>query len=352
MAITALWKAFLHQYGGQPDTDTDTDTCIIFPAQEPAPQADAALYPLPHLGMLRYTGTDSTRFLGNMLSNDPIRLDSGAQWSTFCTPKGRMLSNLLLLRDHEDYFSILSADLTSTVHNQLNRFILRSKTSIENSSESFLLLGLSAASLPDFIARAGLPCPPDGSSPACTQQGEIRLITLTPQHAVLIVNADHIETAMQQLTQAGATLRDSSEWQLAMIRAGIPRLTLPVQDLFIPQMLNMDLLGGLRNGRGCYPGQEIITRMSSRGQVKQRLHHIGWKGKRYAAGTGLYSPAFGDQSCGKLVNIAQADSEQMEALAVLQLHAVTHGDIHLEHPDGPFCQILQLPYAPQTADSL
>ncbi len=63
----------------------------------------------------------------------------------------------------------------------------------------------------------------------------------------------------------------SDDVSLAEISLGLPRLTPELQDRFIPQMLNLDLLGALDEKKGCYPGQEVIARTQNLGAVKRRM---------------------------------------------------------------------------------
>ena len=71
-------------------------------------------------------------------------------------------------------------------------------------------------------------------------------------------------------------------WTLQEIRAGRPLITGATQDQFVPQMENLEKLGGIDWQKGCYPGQEIVARSQYRGQVKRRMVH-----RRAPAGSDL-----------------------------------------------------------------
>jgi folate-binding protein YgfZ len=68
--------------------------------------------------------------------------------------------------------------------------------------------------------------------------------------------------------QPNATEED---WVLHEIRAGRPFISSATQDKFVPQMVNLEKLGGVDFQKGCYPGQEIVARAQYRGQVKRRM---------------------------------------------------------------------------------
>ncbi|WP_217619511.1 folate-binding protein YgfZ, partial [Achromobacter sp. GbtcB20] len=65
-------------------------------------------------------------------------------------------------------------------------------------------------------------------------------------------------------------LGGNQAWHLAAIHAGVPQVTQPTQEQFVPQMGNLELLGGVNFKKGCYPGQEIVARSQYLGKLKRR----------------------------------------------------------------------------------
>jgi folate-binding Fe-S cluster repair protein YgfZ len=108
-------------------------------------------------------------------------------------------------------------------------------------------------------------------------------------------------------------------------------------------MLNWELLRGVSFSKGCYPGQEIVARTQYRGKLKERLYLAHLADGAPAPGDPLYAAAFGEQSCGAIVNAAPAPEGGHDALAVIQTSAAT--EAHLGAPDGPALSLLTLPYA-------
>ncbi len=121
-------------------------------------------------------------------------------------------------------------------------------------------------------------------------------------------------------------------------------MTAPVQDRFIAQTANWDVLGGVNFHKGCYTGQEIIARMHYLGRLKERLFAFHAPEASVAPGARLFSSAFGDQPCGTVVNAAPAPGGGCDLLAVLQIAAAAGGDVHLDAPDGPRLEPVPLPY--------
>ena len=61
-------------------------------------------------------------------------------------------------------------------------------------------------------------------------------------------------------------------WDWLEIQAGIPDIELKTQEQFVPQMLNLDILGAINFKKGCYAGQEIVARTHYLGSVKRRTY--------------------------------------------------------------------------------
>ena len=115
------------------------------------------------------------------------------------------------------------------------------------------------------------------------------------------------------------------------------------REQLIPQMINLQALGGVSFKKGCYTGQEIVARMQYLGKLKRRLYRLSLAGDQVpAAATPLFSPVHGS-SVGDVV-LAARSSAGIELLAVVQEDALLDGNLHLGSLEGPALQRLDLPY--------
>jgi tRNA-modifying protein YgfZ len=116
-------------------------------------------------------------------------------------------------------------------------------------------------------------------------------------------------------------------WRRARIERGLPTIFLATADHFVPQMCNLDVLGGISFDKGCYTGQEIVARLHYLGQVKRRMYRATLAGQA-AAGDPVYDASAPSQAIGEIV-----DALDGRALAVLQVgHAA--GDLRLGSAQG------------------
>jgi hypothetical protein len=160
-------------------------------------------------------------------------------------------------------------------------------------------------------------------------------IVVQPPHA-----ADLWDRLAKEARPVGAPV-----WDWLEIRAGIPVITAATQDQFVPQMVNLDLVGGVSFQKGCYPGQEIVARTHYLGRVKRRMYLARAYGRiAPAPGVELYSQDLDGQPSGMVVNAAPAPDGGFDLLAVIQTASAASQPVRLGAPDGPVLDLEPLPY--------
>ncbi len=114
---------------------------------------------------------------------------------------------------------------------------------------------------------------------------------------------------------------------------------------FLPQTLNLDCIGGLNFNKGCYLGQEIISRLHFRGSLKQRMYLTKLStGSPLAPGTKLYSQNT-ERNIGTIINIANHPDNAYQVLAAIDIDQTTDNNVHLNDTSGPVLMFEPLPYA-------
>ncbi|AKH38181.1 MULTISPECIES: CAF17-like 4Fe-4S cluster assembly/insertion protein YgfZ [Nitrosomonas] len=310
-------------------------------------QTDTVLVDLSHFGLIHFSGEEALTFLQGQLTCDLRKVNHQiAQHGSYCTPKGRILANFIIWSqaDHNGYFMQLPSTLLETVSKRLSMYILRAKVRLNNSSDSLIRIGIAGNKAKSLIEEVfhhtALPMLPLGivhaaqGSILCRDINRYEIITTLDQ-AVMIW--PHL--ALQALP-VGAIC-----WDWLEIRAGIP-VILPInQEHFIPQMVNLDITGGLSFQKGCYPGQEIIARTQYLGKLKRRMYLANIASSQpVMAGDQLFSAELPEQSCGIIVNAAPSPEGGFDALAVIQTNSVESGKIFWKNLEGPVLQIFSLPY--------
>ena len=190
------------------------------------------------------------------------------------------------------------------------------------------------------LANLGLELPAETDSVARNEY--LIAIRVSPDRSELWVPSDRADAVKAQLSET-LDQADLNEWLLGQIRAGIGQVMPQTRELFIPQMLNLQAVGGVSFKKGCYTGQEIVARMQYLGKLKRRLYRLSLDSAQMPEpGTPLFSPSH-SSSIGEVVIAAKAD-QVIELLAVLQAEAADSGDVHLGTLEGPGLRLLDLPY--------
>ena len=309
----------------------------------PVAHPAASFVSLPAVGCLQFEGPDTAAFLQGQLSNDIAALAIGdAQWTSYNSPKGRMLATMLLWRVTATTFrALVAADLAESLRKRLAMFVMRAKVIVTDHTPGSIRFGIAG---PDAIPAVGAALGVAASAGHGVTHDGCDVVT-TPDGRVMVHAPVDARDAIEHRLAAQATSMDASHWDWLAIAAGIPAIAAATQDLFIAQAANWDLVGGVSFRKGCYPGQEIIARMQYLGKLKERLVRLHHDGAPPAPATHLYSAVFGDQACGTIVNAAPAPGGGSDMLAVAQTSAAEDGTLHLGQPDGPALGLLALPYA-------
>jgi folate-binding protein YgfZ len=300
--------------------------------------------PLAGYGLLDFAGPDAADFLHGQVSCEVKGLPADrSTYGTYNTPKGRMLASFLLWRTPEGLRMLLARAILPAVHKRLQMFVMRSKVSITDRSAADVLIGASGPDAPAALARACGSVPPNRHDVSAFPGGYV--LRIPGGRFVACVANDAVPAAWAALT---ATLRPvgPAVWDWLEIVNGIAFVSASTQDQLVPQMANMELVGGVHFKKGCYPGQEVVARTQYLGKLKRRMYlaHVE-ADPPPAAGDGLYSEDTGDQANGLVVASALAPGGGWDCLAVVQSTSAEQSRVHLRAIDGPLLAFRPLPYA-------
>ncbi|MEM6640775.1 MAG: hypothetical protein AAF610_12840 [Pseudomonadota bacterium] len=232
---------------------------------------------------VRVSGADAVTFLnGQFTGNVSTLTDKDTLFGAFCSPKGRTLALAVLVACDDGIELWTPRRGRDDLIAHLSRYILRAKVRFETISSD---------------RSVDVPLPDGG---------------------VFSITDPNLEARAAE--------------------AGMPLIDERTRDLFVPQMINLDLLGGVDFKKGCYTGQEIVARTHFLGKSKRRL--LAYAHRPHATvNVGDTVRVAGGSAAGKVVVVGSD-----RVLVSLQLRfsdaALVAGDAH--HPLG---DPLALPYA-------
>lgn len=328
------------------------------PAELERTRSGTVLADLSHFGLIHFSGDDAQSFLQGQLSCDVKETNSSAGgasalYGSYCNPKGRMLASFLMWHDSGGYAIQLPSTLRAAIQKRLSMYILRAKVRPADSSDILVRFGIAGdhaeASVQKILGMIpGLPL-----SVTRGQQGSV--IRLAQDRFELVIAPEQAPLIWEHLSKDAMPV-GASCWDWLEIRSGIPVITAAIQEQFVPQMVNLEAIGGVSFQKGCYPGQEIVARAQYLGKIKRRmfLANIQLPSVSSAisatpvasitAGDELFSTDMGEQSSGMVVNAAPAPEGGFDVLAVIQTKSVETGKIHWKFLGGPPLEIMPLPY--------
>jgi folate-binding protein YgfZ len=241
---------------------------------------------LPDRGVVKVSGEGARDFLNGLVTTDVTLLQPGlGRFGALLTPQGKIVADFLITEaatGHGGGFLIdCPRALAQTLADKFGFYKLRAKVTVENLSEG---LGVIAAWDGDLATK------PD-------------LAFADPRSAKLgwrIIASEELAPKVADLM--GADLVDSAEYEAHRIASGIPRggLDFMYGDAF-PHETNMDRLQGLDFEKGCYVGQEVVSRMQHRGTARTRTIRVIIEGPSPEPGTTILA---GDKAVGPMGSTA------------------------------------------------
>jgi hypothetical protein len=254
---------------------------------------------LPDRGVVKVIGDDARRFLNGLVTNDMAKVAPGKpRFAALLTPQGKIIVDFIVAEapaeDGGGFFLDCPRALASALVEKLNFYKLRAKVICENLSD---VLGVMAVWNGTADSEYGLSYP----DPRLPELGSRIML---PPHLAAEVAAD-----------LGATLVDAEACDAQRIALGVPRggLDFVYGDTF-PHESNMDQLNGIDFDKGCYVGQEVVSRVEHRASARSRVVPIVYD--EFSPLEGLPVTA-GDKQVGMLGSTAKR-----RGLALLRLDRV------------------------------
>src|SRR5256886_13676931 len=254
---------------------------------------------LPDRGVVKVAGDDARKFLNGLVTSDIAKVTpAAAGFGALLTPQGKIIVDFILAEapgaGGGGFFFDCPRALASTLVQRLNFYKLRAKVIVEDLSET---LGVLAIWDGGAATEYGL-CYRDPRLPA------LGLRCMLPPHLAGEAAAD-----------LGADLVEPSIYEAHRIALGVPRggLDFIYGDAF-PHETDMDQFGGVDFDKGCFVGQEVVSRIEHRGTARSRLVPVAFDGFAPEAGTPVSA---GGQAVGMFGSGAQG-----RGLAMLRLDRV------------------------------
>ena len=208
---------------------------------------------LPNRGVIRVSGADAATLLDGLLTNALARLDTeGALHTGLLSPQGKILFDFFLIPTADGFLIDIDREMADDLIKRLSFYRLRADVTFENVSGRFVVAALWPAleTMPGGIIAYADPRHPSGLG--------CRLI-LPPE----------------RLAELPAAPVDAATYHSHRIALGIPEagLDYSLADTF-PHEALYDQTGSIDFKKGCFIGQEVVSRMQHRGTARKRAMRV------------------------------------------------------------------------------
>jgi len=241
---------------------------------------------LPDRGVLKISGPDARHLLNGLVTTDLTQLAPGqGRFGAMLTPQGKIIADFLITEitaaDDGGFLLDCAKTLAQPLADKLKFYKLRAKVLIENLSDRLGVLALW-----------------DGELAQPPEMG-----FADPRHAKLgwrIIVPELLAGATAEAL--GARLVDVADYDAHRIACGVPSggVDFAYADAF-PHEANMDRLHGVDFNKGCYIGQEVVSRMHHRGTARTRIVRVSFDGATPQPGSEIVA---GDKSVGTMGSAA------------------------------------------------
>ena len=256
------WIAFLKSNGAIVSVDQQ----IEFPNTNH--EMTDKIYPVTHLDVFEVSGAGAATFLqGQLTCNINDLLENKASPAAFCNAKGRVISTLLIIKKADTFLIVLPRTLLDKVIKKLSMYILRADVQMTHKSDELCLLGINCSS----SDLHGMEMPKEPYAVSITEPRSIRLPGTLSRYLLVSSTDKAINFWKQALNLENLQPSDSKEWIYQDLSSGLPWFNEAQSEQYIPQMLNIDKLGGISFNKGCYTGQEIVARTHYLGKAKREM---------------------------------------------------------------------------------
>jgi tRNA-modifying protein YgfZ len=221
-----------------------------------SPATGAKIAELADRGVVGVTGADAEKLLQGVITNDMVQLSARPSiHAALLTPQGKILFEFFVVKVPEGFLLEAAADKTADLAKRLTLYRLRAKVDIKDRAGEYRVFALWGGAPEAFERAAGILLVPDPRLPALGQRA------LLPRPLA----SDFVRASLALEVPA-------QDYHAHRIALGVPEggKDYTFGDAF-PHEADHDQLHGVSFAKGCFVGQEVVSRMQNRANVRKRI---------------------------------------------------------------------------------
>jgi folate-binding protein YgfZ len=312
-----------------------------------AVRENAGLFQLPERGVLEVAGEDRVRWLDGMISADVKALAAGSGApGLLLTRQGRIVADLHVLARSDNFWLELEASALPGVSQRLAGHVIADDVTLRDRSSDLVRLAVEGPRAQERLAAAGADLrgiAPHGWRELVIADAPVTLAAYGFSGLggfQLFVPAGAAPAVSRALLASGVVPASSDTLECLRIAAGVPWLGRELDETVLPAEARLE--AAISNGKGCYTGQEVVTRMRSRGRVGHLLVGLRFESETLPVrGAEIHGPT---GRIGQLTSSVLSPDEGAIGLGFVRAEAAEPGTS--VRVAGTAAQIVALPMRP------
>lgn len=313
------------------------------------------LFPCLDRAILQISGMDAERYLNGQTTQDLRQVNSNQSLhSVICNAKGKAEGEAFIHRLDEqensppNFLLDVPSELTDALLLRLGKYLIADDAELENVTENWSLLHITEIEFSDL--QAALAAHPNVNVRACKRLGQAGFDLLVPgsiaqkNECTAVTELDQV---LNSLTQAGGTSLPPAEVEVLRISNGVPRWGAELTNQVLPPEAGLEA-SSISYTKGCYIGQEVISRIKSVGRVNRQLVRLSgdqWvppQTELFAQADTDQTPKQSEQTKPKPAAVITSCIETPDGAAALAFLARKFADqSHLVSPNGANFTVLK-----------
>lgn len=310
--------------------------------------SEAGIYDLSSRARISLTGSDRTRWLNGMVTNNIRDLQLGhGVYAFLLNPQGHILGDLYAYNRGDSLLVDTDQQQLEQILAVFDKYIIMDDVEVTNVTDRHASIGIAGPKSSDLLRAAGFEVAelkPLQFAETSWQQLSVTLISgdnpCVESFELRFAPAD-VDKVQQALMKAGAKTVRTAALDLLRVASGIPRYGVDIRERDLPQETEQDR--ALNFSKGCYVGQEIVERIRSRGQVRRKFTGFEVQGPLPAAGSKIQADG---KEIGEITSAASlplAGGERRIAMGYIRREAAMSGKT--VEAGGSAATVANLPFA-------
>lgn len=253
-------------------------------------KSNGAIIDLSNRALIEVSGKDAVSFLHRMLTNDIKNVKSGSGcYACLLNSQAKIIADMNVFVDNEKVWLAMESSIADKVIKSLEKYTVTDDVSFANHAQSLSILAVTGPKAEEVVKTFFSSYPKEifSHGPSKAKDFDCRLFCISLfgfKTWCIVIPSQEKNKALEKIKDAaqplGISQIESEIIQILRVESGTPRYgTDLTEDIILPEVKLIESKA-VSFTKGCYPGQEIVARIDSRGKFAKQLTGIVMTGDK------------------------------------------------------------------------